>query len=93
MIGRIRGRQESFDELVKERKGILYQLRAMSMFTVAATLTMSAIVAIAALAAHSVARKAKNSGTVEELRPLGVSGGVAYPKPYGYSDEYEYDAV
>jgi hypothetical protein len=95
-LGRLRGsggRRDALVELAKERKGILYQLRAMSLFTVAATLTMSAIVAIAALAAHSVARKARNAGSVEELRPLGVSGGVAYPKPYGYSEEYEYDAV
>jgi hypothetical protein len=66
----------------------------MSLLTLAATLATSAVVAVAALAAASVARKASAAnGTTEELRPLGVAGGVAYPKPYGYSEEYEYDAV
>ena len=65
----------------------------MSLLTLAATLATSAVVAVAALAAASVARKARAGGTLEELRPLGVAGGVAYPKPYGYSEEYEYNAV
>ena len=77
-----------------ERGSILAQLRAMSMLTIAATLTTSAIVAVAALAAASVARKARAGGTTEEMRPLsGSYTGVSAPKPYGFSDEFEYDAV
>ena len=36
--------------------------------------------------------QARAGGTTEEMRPL-ASRGVAYPKPYGFSDEFEYDAV
>ena len=85
--------ENAYAVLENERGSILAQLRAMSMLTIAATLTTSAIVAVAALAAASVARKARAGGTTEEMRPLGVHGGVAYPKPYGFSDEFEYDAV
>ena len=86
--------EDAYDAIKRERGTILAQLRAMSLLTLAATLATSAVVAVAALAAASVARKASAAnGTTEELRPLGVAGGVAYPKPYGYSEEYEYDAV
>jgi len=85
--------EDAYDAIKRERGTILAQLRAMSLLTLAATLATSAVVAVAALAAASVARKARERGTLEELRPLGVAGGVAYPKPYGYSEEYEYDAV
>lgn len=85
--------ENAYAVLENERGSILAQLRAMSMLTIAATLTTSAIVAVAALAAASVARKARAGGTTEEMRPLGAGGGVAYPKPYGFSDEFEYDAV
>ena len=85
--------ENAYAAIENERGSILAQLRAMSMLTIAATLTTSAIVAVAALAAASVARKARAGGTTEEMRPLGVHGGVAYPKPYGFSDEFEYDAV
>jgi hypothetical protein len=86
--------EDAYDAIKRERGTILAQLRAMSLLTLAATLATSAVVAVAALAAASVARKASFAGgTTEELRPLGVAGGVAYPKPYGYSEEYEYDAV
>lgn len=84
---------DAYEAIERERGTILAQLRAMSLLTLAATLTTSAVVAVAALAAASVARKARAGGTLEELRPLGVAGGVAYPKPYGYSEEYEYNAV
>jgi len=85
--------ENAYAVLENERGSILAQLRAMSMLTIAATLTTSAIVAVAALAAASVARKARAGGTTEEMRPLGAGGGVASPKPYGFSDEFEYDAV
>jgi hypothetical protein len=86
--------EDAYDAIKRERGTILAQLRAMSLLTLAATLATSAVVAVAALAAASVARKASAAnGTTEELRPLGVAGGAAYPKPYGYSEEYEYDAV
>ena len=85
--------ENAYVAIENERGSILAQLRAMSMLTIAATLTTSAIVAVAALAAASMARKARAGGTTEEMRPLGVHGGVAYPKPYGFSDEFEYDAV
>jgi hypothetical protein len=85
--------ENAYAAIENERGSILAQLRAMSMLTIAATLTTSAIVAVAALAAASVARTARAGGTTEEMRPLGVHGGVAYPKPYGFSDEFEYDAV
>jgi hypothetical protein len=86
--------EDAYDAIKRERGTILAQLRAMSLLTLAATLATCAVVAVAALAAASVARKASAAnGTTEELRPLGVAGGVAYPKPYGYSEEYEYDAV
>lgn len=89
-----RSDEDAYDAIKRERGTILAQLRAMSLLTLAATLATSAVVAVAALAANSVARKATYAnGTTEELRPLGVAGGVAYPKPYGYSEEYEYDAV
>jgi hypothetical protein len=85
--------ENAYVAIENERGSILAQLRAMSMLTIAATLTTSAIVAVAALAAASMARKARAGGTTEEMRPLGAGGGVAYPKPYGFSDEFEYDAV
>ena len=92
-IDRISSDENAYAAVERERGAILSQLRAMSLFTVAATLATSAVVAVAAMAAAAVARKARAGGTPEEMRPLGVGGGVAYPKPYGYSDEFEYDAV
>ena len=90
-IDRISSDENAYDAIKRERGVIFAQLRAMSLFTIAATLTTSAVVAVAALAAAAAARKARDGGTTEELRPLGVREGVAYPKPYGYSDELEYD--